>query len=57
MLIKQCRAFAAWSVLRSIGFITRSLEEVVAFFLLEEVADASDGLPELVVCSGSGLSE
>ena len=44
-------------MLRSIGFISCSFEEVVAFFLLEEVADASNGLPELVVCSGSGLSD
>jgi hypothetical protein len=43
--------------LRSVGFISRSFEEVVAFFLLEEIADGSDSLPELVVCSGGRLSD
>ena len=43
--------------MRSIGFISCSFEEVVAFFVLEDVADGSDGLPELVIGSGGGLSD
>ena len=45
------------SVLRLIGFIVCSFEKVVALFVIEDVADASDSLPELVVCSGCGLSD
>lgn len=44
-------------MLRSFGFISCGFEEVVAFFFGEEVADLSDRLPELVVGSGSGLSD
>jgi hypothetical protein len=45
------------SVLRLVGFMSRSFEEVVAFFVPEEVADVSDRLPKLVVHSGCRLSE
>ena len=44
-------------MLRSIGFIPCGFEEVVAFFILEEVADVSDGLLELVIASGGRLSD
>ena len=44
-------------MLRSIGFISCGFEEVVALFVLEEVADLSDGLPELVAGSGCGFSD
>jgi len=46
-----------YSVLRSIGFIACGFEEVAAFFVPEKVADVADGLPQLVVGSGGGLSE
>jgi hypothetical protein len=39
------------SGLRSIGFVSCGFEEIVAFFFLEEGADVTDRLPELVVCS------
>ena len=34
-----------------------SFEELVALFVFEEVVDASDSLPQLIVCSGCGLSD
>jgi len=37
--------------LRSIGFITCGLEEVVAFLVSEEITDVSNGAPEIVVGS------
>ena len=45
------------SALRSIGFMSCGFEEVVAFFVPEEVADVSDRLPELVIGSGGRLSD
>ena len=47
----------AWPALRSTGFISRSGEEVGAFFFLEDAADASDSFPELVMGSGGCLSD
>jgi len=44
-------------VSRLIGFVSGGFEEVVAFFVGEEVADMADGLPEFLVGSGGGLSD
>ena len=35
--------------MRSIGFISSSLEEVVAFLIREEFTDVTDGAPEIVI--------
>ena len=43
--------------MRSIGFISCSFEEVVAFFFGEEIADVAGGFPELVAGAGSGFSD
>src|SRR6056297_3864268 len=45
------------SVSRLIGFVSSCLEEVVAFFVGEEVAHMADGLPEFWVGSDSSLSD
>ena len=44
-------------MLRSIGFISCGFEEVVALFVLEEIADLADSLPELVIGSCSGFPD
>jgi hypothetical protein len=47
----------ALALSRSIGFIACCPEEVVAFFVGEQIAYATDCLPELIVGPGRGLSE
>ena len=42
---------------RLIGFVTCGFEEVVAFFVREQIADVSDRVPELIVGSGGGFPE
>ena len=43
--------------MRSLGFIASGLEEVVAFFVGEEIADVTDGAPEVVVSACGGASD
>jgi len=45
----EIRHVADCSALRSFGFITISLEEIVAFLVSEEIADVPDRTPEVVV--------
>ena len=44
-------------MLRSISLISCSFEEVIAFFLIEDVADVYDGFPELIAGPGRGCSD
>ena len=46
-----------YSMFISIGFISSSSKEVVAFVRCEETANVSDSLPELVICPCRDLSD
>ncbi|WP_426037586.1 hypothetical protein [Cypionkella sp. TWP1-2-1b2] len=42
---------------RLIGSVSYRFEEVVAFFVGEQIADVTDRLPKLIVGSGGSFSE
>ena len=43
--------------MRLIGSVSCGIEEVEAFFVSEEVADVTNGIPERIVSAGGGLSD